>query len=299
MDPLNYHHLRYFWAVARRGSLTAACKDLHLTPQTVSAQIRLFEQSLGEQLFDRVGRSLALTEAGEHVLGFANEIFGLGQELVDTLAAKPVDRPLRLKIGVVDMVPKLVAERLIEPALRLETPVRIVCREAPTSDLLGELAVTRLDVVLSDSPIPLTMKFKAFNHLLGECGVVFMATRRLAGSCRRAFPHSLNGQPFLLPTETTSLRQSLDQWFAEHGIHPRVLGEFDDSALLKAFGQTGAGVFPVPAAVEHQVRRQYDVVRVGAADGMVERFYAISTERKVKNPAVAAICRSARSELFA
>ncbi len=299
MDGLNYQHLRYFWAVAHRGNLTVASRDLHLTPQTVSAQIRVLEQFMGKQLFDRSGRGLVLTEAGRLVLSFADEIFGLGHDLMTALKDGSSSRPLRLTVGIVDMVPKLVAQRLIEPALCLDEPVRVICREAPAMELFGELAVKRLDVVLSDSPLPSMMKFNAFNHLLGECGVVFMAVERLARTCRRDFPRSLSGQPFLLPSESINLRRSLDQWFGERDIHPRVVGEFDDSALLKAFGQAGAGVFAVPVAVEREVRRQYDVVHVGKVDGMTERFYAISSERKIKTPAVVAICRSARSELFA
>lgn len=298
MDALNYNHLRYFRAIARRGSLTRASRDLNLTPQTISTQIQLLEEYFGKKLFDRTGRRLVLTEAGQLAFQFAEEIFTLGQELVDTLAGKAVGRSLRVIIGIADVIPKLVAERLIEPALALDESVRLICRQTDTNTLLAELALHRLDVVLTDSQIPPSVKVRAFNHKLGECGVTFMVAERQATRFRKDFPRSLDNAPFLLPTEDTALRHSLDRWFFNRSIRPRIVGEFQDSALLKAFGQSGGGVFAVPSVIEDEVRRQYKTQPIGIAEGIVETFYAISVERSIKHPAVAAICESAREDMF-
>jgi len=298
MDNLNYHHLRYFWAVARADTLTRAAAELRLTPQTVSAQIKDLEEALGHSLFKRSGRNLVLTDVGEVVYQYADEIFSIGKELVGLLAGQSAGRARRLVVGVADVLPKLIAHRLIEPATRLDEPVRVVCRETGLQSLLAELAVHRVDVVLSDAPIPSSIKIQAFNHLLGECGVTFMASSSLAGDYRRKFPASLDGAPVLLPTEETALRGRLEQWFQEQGVRPNVVGEFEDSALMKTFGQAGAGLFPVPSVVAVEVGRQYRVKPVGTATGVTERFYAISVERKVKHPAVVAICAAARTELF-
>lgn len=296
-NTLNFHHLRYFWAVARTGSLARASRELGITPQTVSTQLRELEDSIEVRLFDRSGRRLALTDAGRRVLAYADDIFSIGQELVADLKAG-ARAPERLLIGIADVVPKLVAHRLIEPALGLEEPVRAICHEGPTAKLLADLSVHALDVVLTDSPIPPGVRVRAFNHLLGECGVSLMASEVLAKRYRRGFPAALDGAPFLLPQKGTSLRQSLDQWFADQAVRPLVVGEFDDSALLKVFGQSGAGVFAVPTVIEQEVRRQYQTRRIGVADGIVERFYAISAQRKIHHPAVAAICDTARARLF-
>ncbi len=298
METLNYHHLRYFWAVARAGNLTRAAADLHLTPQTVSTQIKDLERSLGERLFRRSGRRLVLTDVGQVAYQYADEIFSIGKELVGTLAGQSSGRTLRLVVGVADVLPKLVAHRLIEPATCLDEPVHVVCRETGLQSLLADLAVHRVDVVLSDAPIPPSVKIRAFNHLLGECGVTFMVSSRLARGYQNKFPRSLERAPMLLPTEGTALRGQLDQWFQARGIYPKIVAEFEDSALLKTFGQAGAGVFPVPSVVEEEVGRQYNVKPIGRADGVVERYYAISVERRVKHPAIAAICKAARAELF-
>ncbi|MEE8410111.1 MAG: transcriptional activator NhaR [Myxococcota bacterium] len=298
MENLNYHHLRYFWAVARAENLTRAAADLHLTPQTVSTQIKDLEQSLGKSLFRRSGRRLVLTEVGQVVYRYADEIFSIGKELVEMLAGQPVGRTLRLVVGVADVLPKLIAHRLIEPATNLKERVRVVCRETGLQSLLADLAMHRVDVVLSDAPIPPSTKIRAFNHLLGECGVTFMASSHLARRYRSRFPRSLDGAPVLLPTEDTALRGQLDRWFQARGIRPEIVGEFEDSALLETFGQAGAGLFPVPSIIEEEAGRQYRAKPVGRADGVVERFFAISVERKVEHPAVAAICTAARTELF-
>lgn len=298
MEWLNYHHLLYFWMVAREGSLARASTELRLAQSTVSSQIRSLEQSLGEKLFARSGRRLVMTEMGRVVFRYADEIFTLGRELRDSVKGRPVGRPLNLVVGVADVVPKLVARRLLEPALKLAEPVRLVCREDKPERLLGELAVNNVDVVLSDAPVGPSIRIRAFNHLLGECGVVLCATAKLAATHRRSFPRSLDGAPLILPTENTTLRRALDQWFAARGVRPRVVGEFEDSALLKVFGQSGMGLFPVSAVIADEVQRQYQVRQVGTLDGIRERFYAISVERKLKHPAVIAISEEARDKLF-
>lgn len=299
VDNLNYHHLKLFWAVAHEGNLTRAGGMLHLTPQTVSTQIRDFENALGERLFRRAGRRMVLTDVGHVALRYADEIFSVGQEFLETLRGQPTGRPLRLVVGVADILPKLVARRLIEPALQLEEPVRIVCREGAPEKLLADLAVHDLDVVLSDGPIPPGVSVRAYNHQLGKCGVSFMARAGLASRLRKGFPGSLDGEPVLLPGESAVLRRGLDDWFDGRGIRPVVAGEFDDSALLKVFGQAGVGFFAVPAVIEEEVARQYGVEPIGGTDEVFERFYAISAERRVRHPAVAAVCEAARSELFA
>lgn len=299
MNDLNYHHFRLFWAVAREGHLTRASARLHLTPQTVSMQVSAFEVAIGEKLFHRSGRRLLLTDAGRVALQYADEIFALGQEFRDVLRGGPTRRPYRLSVGVADVLPKIIAHQLIEPALRLEDPVRIICREGSPEKLLAELAVYDLDVVLSDGPIPPSAKIRGFNHKLGTCGAVFMARADLATRLREEFPASLDGQPVLLPCENTILRREVEEWFDTHGVVPVVAGEFDDSALLKAFGGKGVGFFSVPTVIGDDVARQYNVEPIGTAEGLIESFYAISLERRVQHPATAAICTAARSELFA
>lgn len=299
VTSLNYHHLRLFRAVAREGNLTRASKKLCLTPQTVSTQIRDLESDLGEALFTRAGRNMRLTDVGRVVLGYANEIFTVGQELREALRGLPTERPLRLMVGVANVLPKIIAHRLIEPALKIGRPVRVVCEEGTPEKLLSELSVHRLDVVLSDAPIPNNVRVRAFNHHLGTCGVSLMAHRSLAGRLRKGFPDELTGAPLLLPTADTALRSKLDAWFQTRGIQPTVAGEFEDSALLKAFGQAGVGAFAVPSVIENEVSRQYRVKSIGVLEDVTENFYAISVERRVQHPGIMAICDAARSELFA
>ena len=298
MQSLNYHHLLYFFLVAREGGLLPASEKLRLAQSTISGQIHALEQALGEKLFVRSGRRLMLTEIGRHVYRYAEEIFSLGQELKDSLDGRSSGRPMALNVGVADAVPKLVAQRILEPALRLEEPVRLVCREGKPDHLLAELAVYGLDVVLSDAPTPPSVRIRAFSHLLGECGITFFATAPLAEAHRRNFPRSLNGAPMLLPTENTALRRSLDQWFTRESLHPTIVGEFEDSALLKVFGQSGAGIFPAHSVIAEEVRRAHQVHSVGRTDEVRERFYAISVERRLKHPAVVAITAEARAKLF-
>lgn len=298
MDWLNYHHLFYFWLVGREGSLVGASNELRLAPSTISGQLRALEDALGEKLFARSGRKLVLTDVGRVVYRYADEIFSLGRELREAIKGRAVGRPLTLMVGIADVVPKLVARRVLEPALQLAESVRLVCSENKPDRLLAELAIHNIDVVLSDAPAPPSIRIRAFSHLLGECGIVFFATEDLATKYRRNFPRSLIGAPMLLPTENTTLRRSLDHWFASRGIQPDVIGEFEDSALLGVFGETGTGIFPAPSVVAAQVQEQYRVRIVGRVEEVRERFYAISVERRLKHPAVVAISEAARKKLF-
>lgn len=298
MEWLNYHHLLYFWTVAKEGTIAAACERLHLTQPTISTQIRVLEEDLGAKLFKRVGRNLVLTETGQLVYRYADEIFTLGHEMLDVLSGHPAGSALSLNVGVAEVVPKLVAYRLIEPAINLPTPVRAICHEGSSAELIARLSVHDLDLVLSDAPVTPGIRVRAFSHLLGECGVSFFGTTTLLEEHGQPFPRCLDGAPFLLPTDKSASRRSLDQWFDSEGIHPIVVSEFDDSALLKVFGQAGAGVFPVPTVIEKEVKEQYGVQLIGRAEKIRERFYAISLERKVKHPAVSAIADAARGRLF-
>lgn len=295
---LNYHHLRYFWMVARQGTIARACRLLHLTQPTISGQLRQLEKDLGHKLFDKVGRNLTLTDVGQLVFRYADEIFSLGHELESALHGRLPDRQLRLVVGTVPTLPKTVVYRLLEPALHLPEPVHIIYDEGKPDYLLAQLAVHALDVVLSDVPATPLVKVRAFNHLLGECGVSFMGSASLAARYRRRFPRSLDGAPLLLPGENSALRRALDQWFEAEGIQPQVRGEFTDSAVLKVFGSIGRGLFATPTIVEEEVRRQYRVRVVGRVEAIRERFYAISVEKKIRHPAVIAITNAARHKLF-
>ena len=299
MDWVNYHHLLYFWTVAREGGLVAAGKVLRLSHSTLSTQIRELENQLGEKLFVRAGRKLTLTEVGRVVYRYADEIFSLGREMVDTVKGRSGGQPLRLDVGIANVVPKLVVRRLLEPALRLAEPVRLCCYEDSYEKLLADLALHTLDVVISDAPVPPGSSIRAFNHLLGETSVTFFGTPDLAKQYKRGYPGSLDGAPMLLPLEELILRRALNQWFDRIGVKPRVVAEFADSALLKVFGADGIGIFPAPSVMEAEVCRQYGVVVIGSVPEVRERFYAISVERKLKNPAVVAISEAARHQLFA
>lgn len=299
MEWLNYHHLLYFWTVAKEGSIARACERLRLAQPTISGQLRQLEEALGEKLFAKSGRGLVLTEMGQVVYRYAEEIFDLGSELQDVLKGRLRGRPMRLIVGVSDMVPKLIAYRILQPALSLPDPVQLICEEDAPDRLLAGLTEHRLDMVLSDVPITAAAaRVKAFNHLLGSSGVTFFAQAKLAARSRAGFPESLDGAAFLLPAAGSALRRSIDRWFDGRGIRAIVAGEFKDSALLKAFGQGGAGVFAGPTAIEAEIRKHYQVAVVGRTDEVSESFYAISVERRLKHPAVAAICEAARGQLF-
>ena len=298
MEWLNYHHLLYFWTVAKEGSVTRASEQLRLAQPTISAQVRALEEALGERLFVRAGRRLELTDTGRLAFRYADEIFSLGREFQDAVKDRPTGRPIRCSVGVVDVLSKLVAFRLLSPALALPQGVHLTCREDRPDRLLAELATHALDLVLADAPTPPGSSVRAFNHLLGESGVSVFAPRRVAAAYRRRFPASLQGAPFLVPTEQATLRRSLAHWFDAHEIRPRIVGEFDDAALLQTFAAAGHGLFAAPSAVAEEVARRFDVRVIGTIDELRERFYAITVERRLKHPAVVAICAQARSETF-
>jgi LysR family transcriptional activator of nhaA len=291
---LNYHHLFHFWTVVREGGVTRASEKLHVSQPTVSGQLRELEEALGEKLLARSGRTVALTEVGRTVYRYADEILGLGRELLDAVKGRPT-RTGRLAVGVAMVVPKLVAYQILEPALHLPERIQLDCVHERPERLLAELAIYSLDLVLADAPAPPAVKVRAYSHLLGECGVSVFGAERLAAAHRRGFPRSLDGAPFLLPSGDSALRLSLEEWFQTQGIRPRVVGTFEDSALLDAFGQAGAGLFAMPSAIEAEVRRQYRVRVVGRLASVRQRFYAITVERKLSNPAVIAISERART----
>lgn len=298
LDWLNYHHLLYFWTVAREGSITQACEKLHLSQPTISTQLAKLERSVGTKLFQRVGRKLELTDTGRMVYRYADEIFTIGRELTDAIRGRSSGRPLRFSVGVSDVLPKLIVYKLLRPAFELAEPMQLVCREGATDELLTELASHNLDIVLSDAPASPSVRVRAFSHLLGECGVSFFGTPELIRQYRREFPDCLGQAPLLLPTTNTWLRRALEQWFDSQDIRPNVAAEFEDSALLKVFGQEGRGLFPGPAAIREEIERQYGVKTLGTLEDVQERFYAISVERRLKHPAVVAISTTAKRELF-
>jgi LysR family transcriptional regulator, transcriptional activator of nhaA len=299
VEWLNYHHLLYFWSVVRTGSVAAASVELRLAPPTVSVQIRRLEEQLGEKLLRRSGRRVIPTEMGQAVFRYADDIFSLGRELLDMVRGRPSGRPMHLVVGVVDVLPKSIAHLLIEPALQLGEKVRLVCREADPEQLLAQLSLQSLDVVLADAPIGPSVKVRAYNHLLGESGVSFLGSARLAKTFRRRFPRSLHGAPLLLQATNTAIRRSIDQWLDSIDVRPDIVGEFEDSELLWEFGGAGHGIFPVATVLEKQVRRIHPVELLGRTDAARSRYYAISVERRLKHPAVVAICETARRELFA
>ncbi len=296
MEWLNYHHLFYFWRTARCGSIAKASAELLLSPPTLSAQIRQLEASLGEPLFTREGRRLVLTDVGRIALGYAEEIFTRGREMVDTVKGRSV-APSRLVVGVSDVLPKLVAWRLLQPALT-GVDTRVICREGRHDRLLAALAVHEVDVVLSDTPASSSLGQRAFNHVLGECGLSFFAAPALARTLRGQPPRCLDGAPMLMPTDVSALRLSLDGWFSRHDVHPRVVGEFDDGALLTTFGQAGAGVFAAPSVIERETVKQHGVRLVGRTTEIRERYFAISADRRLKHPAVVALSNAARHAMF-
>lgn len=296
---VNYKHLHYFWAVAIEGSVTKASERLHLTPQTISGQLSLLEDHFGVELFAKAGRNLEITEAGRLVLSYADEIFSLGGELEEVIHQLPDKPPLKFRVGVVNVIPKSIAHRILETALGMPEPVRMTCHEESLDSLLAELAIHRLDMVLADRPIPATISTRGFSHKLGECGVSFFASKKLEKKLKGGFPHCLDGAPLLLPSKGNQLRSGIDRWLDKHHLHPRIIAEFDDSALMKAFGQEGAGIFIAPAAIEAQVEQQYKAVAIGRIDEVKERFYAISVERRITHPVVSVVMEAARETLFA
>lgn len=295
---LNLKHLRYFWSVASHGSITKASDALYVTPQTISGQLRDLEESIGEKLFQREGRNLVLTETGRLVFSYADEIFQLGLELQDVLDGQTPGSTITVKVGVAMIVPKLLAYRVFEPATRMGESINLIFHEAPLVDLLADLSVHKLDAVLSDSPINPTLNIRAYNHPLGESGITFFATPKNARKLSDNFPQSLHGFPFLMPSRSSHVRRSLDNWFEQQDIKPDVVAEFDDRALMKAFGEAGTGVFTSPQTMEQDVLDKYGVKVIGRTDEVKESFYLISPERRIKNPAVTHVAQSARKNLF-
>ncbi len=298
MNGLNFKHLRYFWVVAKTGSIARASAQLHLTPQSISGQLSEFENRLGVELFRRSGRNLELTESGRRILSYAEEIFSIGDELLDALHRQKNRKNLSLRVGIADSVSKTIAYHLVEPALRLNEPVRLICREGRLDSLIAELAIHRLDMIIADRPMPANLKVRGYNHLLGESGITIFGTSTLAETLRGDFPNCLNQAPLLLPGEDTAIRPQLIQWLEANDLRPEIIGEFDDSALMKAFGQAGAGLFVAPTTLASQVCEQYKTVTIGRIDAVVDRLYAITTDQRLTHPAVAAISKAARENVF-
>lgn len=298
MEWLNYHHLLYFWLVAKEGGVAKAAAKLRLSHPTVSAQVKALEETLGEKLFAKQGRGLVLTEVGKVVYRYADDIFSLGRELIDAVKQRPTGRATRLVVGIDDVVPKLIAKRILDPVWSGPVKVHMVCREDKAERLWAELASHELDVVISDCPLPPGSSVRAYNHLLGECGVSVFGSKALVARYKKGFPGSLDGAPMLLPTSTSALRRNLESYFDARGLRPVVAAEFDDSALLKVFGAEGGGLFTAPTAIEEAVMKQFDVLLLGRLAEVRERFYAVSIERRIRHPAVMAICQAARQEIF-
>lgn len=298
MSHLNYNHLLYFWTVAKEGSIARASETLHITPQTISGQIKVLENSMGTSLFNRSGRGLTLSETGRMVSIYAEEIFSLGSELTQTIKNKTTANTKELVVGIVDSIPKLVAFKTLAPCLKLDDDIKIVCLEGDLENLLAQLSVHKIELVLSDRPVPSGLSVKAYNHLLGESKISFFAHKSIANNYNEDFPNSLNNAPMLLPLPSTPLRRSLDDWFESNDISPKIVAEFGDSALLKAFGEAGIGLFPGPDAISDHIEKMYDAEKIGSLDSVKESYYAISPERKLKHPGVKEITDFARSNIF-
>jgi LysR family transcriptional activator of nhaA len=298
MEWLNYHHLRYFWVVAKEGSLSKAAARLHVSQPSISTQIRELEEALGEKLFQRSGRGNVLTEAGQVVYRYAEEMFSLGQEMVSAVKQRPTARTLRLYVGVADSLPKLATYVILKPVFARADRVHVICREGKMDDLLAQLAAHRLDILLSDEQSPSSANLRAFNHLLGESGVSFCAAPALASVLRRQFPRSLHGAPALLPLENSALRRSLEQWFHAKKVEPRVLAEFEDAALMKVMAADEKGFAPIPTVVAAEAINRYRLQTIGTAEECKEQFYAITAERKIVHPAAVAITQNAQAQLF-
>lgn len=298
MDWLNFHHLRYFWTVAKEGSLARAAAKLHVSQPSISEQIRQLELAVGEKLFRREGRNNKLTDTGQLVFGYAEEIFALGRELLTVVKQNPTAKALRLYVGVADSFPKLVTNEILRPVFQLPQPVHVVCREGKMEDLLAQLAAHRLDIVFADEPSPSSLKIRTFTHLLGESGVTFCAAPGLARALKKKFPRSLHDSPAFLPTENTSLRRALEQWFRQEKIQPQVLGEFEDLALMKEMAAEGRAFIALPSVVAREATARYHFQPIGIAGKCSAKFYAISAERKISHPAVKLITDRAQAALL-
>jgi len=297
---MNFKHLHYFWVTAKAGGVVRASEQLHLTPQTLSSQIKLLEERLGRKLFRKSGRKLELTDDGRVALRYADDIFALGQELEEELRARSAGgtQVSEFRVGIEDALAKTVAYRLLEPALKLDDPVRLICIEGQFSDLMAQLALHRIDLVIADQPLTSRLNVKAFNHALGSSAMSFYAAPGLKKTLSATFPACLNGAPMLVPGGTSAVRPQFDAWLTRHQLQPRVVGEFNDGALMKAFGREGGGIFISPSVCDAETSSQYGVEIIGRSDEITESFYAISAERRITHPAVRAITHAARGELF-
>lgn len=304
MDPinlewLNFHHLRYFWVVAREGSLRLASELLHVSQPSISSQLHQLEDALGEKLFQRKGRRLVLTQMGHLVLGYADDIFSSGRELLNAVKQRPGERPLRLQVGVADSVPKIVVNEILKPVFSLEQPIHLVCREGKVDALLLQLAAHRLDIIIADEPAPSSLNIRTFSHALGSSTITFCAPGGIAIRLKNNFPDSIDGEPAFLPTENTATRMALEKWFDRVNVHPHVLAEFEDAALMKAVAMNSLAIVPVHTVVLEEAKRQHGLHPVGEVKDCVGEFYAITAERKIKHPAITAITENAHSSLFA
>jgi LysR family transcriptional regulator, transcriptional activator of nhaA len=295
---VNYKHLHYFWTVAKIGSIAKASEELHITPQTISGQLSLLDDYYGVELFKKVGRNLALSPTGEQVFSYAEDIFSLGNELEQMMQDAPNIRPQLFKVGVVDAVSKSIAHQILLPALKMPNAIKMLCREADINTLLAELALHQIDLVVADRSIPSTVNTRGYSHKLGQSSISFFASEKIGTNLSKDFPACLNGAPILLPSSGSQLRYSIDQWLNKNYIRPRIIAEFDDSALMKAFGQEGVGIFTAPTAIKEKVMKQYEVSYIGQADDILEDFYAITVEKKVKNPFVSEVIETANRVLF-
>ena len=299
MSSLNFKHLRYFWMVAKTGSIARAAEQLHLAPQSISGQLTEFADTLGIELFRRVGRNLELTDNGRRILSYAEDIFSTGDALLETVRDQSRATIMTFRVGCADSVSKLIACQLVAPALALPEPLRLICREGRLASLLADLSVHRLDLIIADRPMPTHLSVRGYNHLLGESSLTVFATSALAGTLEGGFPVCIDRAPMLLPGEDFAIHHRLLRWLNDNNLYPRIVGEFDDSAMIKTFGQSGAGLFFAPTVIAEQVCQQYNVVRIGQVDALVQQVYAITTERRLSHPATIAISQAARNRLFA
>ncbi|MFC4699089.1 transcriptional activator NhaR [Glaciecola siphonariae] len=297
-ENLNYKHLHYFWVVATEGSIARAADKLFITPQTISGQLSMLEERIGQPLFDRVGRRLRLTETGRLVLRYADDIFELGKELTDVLRGAPLVGTSEFIVSAASALPKTIVYKIIEPALSLSQEVSLMCREGPVETILGELAVHEVDMVLTDTPLSSAFSIKAYNHYLGQSDLSFFASPALAAKLSGPFPACLNEAPILLPTKQYAIRQLFDKWCHDSNIYPLIRGQYDDSALMKSFGKAGFGIFFMPSIIEQEVKDSFGLTVIGRLSDIKQKFYAISAERKVTHPAVAAVCSTARDIIF-
>jgi LysR family transcriptional regulator, transcriptional activator of nhaA len=298
VEWLNFHHLRYFWMVARKGGVRKAAEALHVSQPSISAQLRLLEESLGQKLFRRSGRNLVLTDAGQLVLNYADEIFSAGRELMNAIKQRPGKHPIRLNIGLTDAFPKLITFEILRAAFRSDEAVHVICREGEIGPLVNQLQAHRLDIILADEPASSTLKAKTFNHRLGRSGITFCAVPALSAKLRRNFPQSLDGAPALLPATNMGMRAAVEAWFDKQGIRPRVVGEFEDSALMEVCSAGGRGFTVVHTVIDRAALKHYNLRVIAKVQDCSSEFYAITAERLVNHTAAIAITEHAYANLF-